>query len=449
MTRFRSTQLVLHAAVVVAVSGCSDGDPPFSLPPGYGDGLTGRAFRSGETNHTLADLQAVQLRLTFDVPAKTTVGHAEIQFQPVETGEPFFLLTPKATRATLDGQPITLDPLRDPDDVTTWTTIPARLVAGTDHVLEIDYPLAAAEYPSGGAELVTSMLDVLEDGRDGDPPHFFEAYGPAGIEADQFQLSVELDVVGGTSPQMVFSNGTQRAIGPGQWTIEFPAYFSSSSVFFHLTTAPYVVRTTTYHGLERDIPIAAYGVDADTAEQAIAVLPDLFADLEATFGPYPHAAFVADLPGHVDVSMEHAGAAITSLGSLSHELCHSWFGRGVLPADGRSGWIDEAVCTWRDFKYMDTLVHAQPSPINLAWYSMWYVATPGMPHADGAALVSHVDAMLAGRGGLRPILRQVFEQWQHKPITTEQFLGFLAAASGLSLDAYDQDHVYDGHPPPR
>jgi hypothetical protein len=433
----------------VSIAGCGDGGDELTLPHGYGDGLSGRGFRAGAISYTLADLQTVTLRLTFDVAAKTTVGHAEIQFKPVEDGEPLFLLTPTATTAMLDGQPVTLGTLRDPDDVTTFTAIPGQLAAGSDHVLEIDYPIDRTSYPDGaGVDLVTSMLDVEEYAAAGAPAHFFEAYGPTGIEADQFQLSVELDVIGGTAPQMLFSNGTQHETAAGQWTIEFPAYFSSSSFFFHLTSLPYVVRETTYQGLEREIPIAAYATNAETADQAIAALPGYLAELESTFGPYPHVAFVADLPGNLNVSMEHAGATITGLFSLSHELCHSWFGRGVLPADGRSGWIDEAVCTWRDVMYADD-VYQRPGPDNLAWYSIWYVATPGQPHIDGAVVASHIDKLLADQGGLRPLLARLFVQSQHRAITTEQFLSFLEAESGLDLDGYVQSHVYDGHPVPR
>ena len=445
---------LLPAALTLA--GCTASTSEFVLPPGYGDGLAGRAFKIGTTNHTLADLQTEELRLTFDVAARTTLGHAEVHFRPVETGEPFFLLTPTARTARLDGRPVTLAKLRDPDDVITLTTIGVELNADSDHVLEIDYPLATtgapgSGYSTTGVDFETAMVDLAgatSATGDGAPANFLEAYAPASIEADQFQLAVELELVGATAPHRLFSNGDQRAVGPRRWTIEFPAYFSTSSFYFRLTEWPFVVREATYHGLARDIPITAYALDGAAADQAIGYLPGYFADLEASFGAYDHPSFVAAITDDLGPSMEYAGATRTSIANLSHELCHSWFGRGVLPADGRSGWIAEAIAFWRDRKYQATPDHGPRAPANLARLSIWQPATVANADFDGSAVLSELDARLADRGGLRPILRTFYAQWNERPITTEQFLRFVETQSGLSLDSYVQEYVY-GEPPAR
>lgn len=435
---------LLRAGFAVAIAGCTEATAEFVLPAGYGDGLTGRAFKIGATNHTLIDLQTEELRLTFDVARQTTLGHAEVHFRPVETGEPFFLLTPTARTARLDRRPVTLATLRDPDDVVTLTTIGVELTAGTDHVLEIDYPLATtgaagSGYSTTGVDFETAMVDVA--GTDA-PANLFEAYGPAGIEADQFQLSVELELVGATAPHRLFSNGVQQAVSPGQWTIVFPDYYSTSSFYFQLTEWPFVVREATYHGLERDLPITAYALDGDAADQAIGYLPGYLADLEASFGPYPHASFVAAITSGLGPSTAYAGATRAAMADLSRELCHSWFGRGVLPADGRSGWIDDGIAFWRERKYQATPDHGPRAPTNLSQFSIWQQATVANPDFAGSAVLSDIDAMLGDRGGLRPILRALYARWQHRPITTEQFLGFLETESGLSLDTYFQEYVY-------
>jgi hypothetical protein len=172
-------------------------------------------------------------------------------------------------------------------------------------------------------------------------------------------------------------------------------------------------------------------------------LPDLFADLESTFGPYLHASFTANIEGG---GMEYAGATTASVGSLSHELCHSWFGRGVLPADGRSGWIDEGICTWRDFHYRPPRDDTR-APANLADYSIWYQESPQDPHFDGALLMTEIDALAADAGGMIPVIRSFYADWRGKPITTEQFLSYVATKTGLALDARFDKYVYGGTRP--
>jgi hypothetical protein len=443
------TRCVAGFLVLGFLVGCAEdpGGPrplvPASLPPGYGDGLTGRSFTTNGIHHTLADLQSVTLQLTFDVEAATTHARAEVRFRPVDTGVPFFLFGPTATAAELDGERVRLATMHDPDNVATFTTLGKALPAGSDHVLVLDYELSSAVYSATGVDFVTAMLDVrfLEVGGAARPA-FLDAYAPSSIEADQFRLSVDLQLVGASAPHRLFTNGTQHAGEPERWTIEFPDYFGTSSFYFHLTEQPLTVLEMSYRGLEGDIPITVYSVDAAVATDAMAALPAWFAELESTFGPYAHASFTANITGVGGGGMEHAGATISSVGALSHELCHSWFARGVFPADGRSGWFDEAICTWRDHGYPRVAEQLVREPSNLANLSMWYQAMPIIPHIHGEWLLREIDGLLADQGGLLPILRTFYLQWRRKVITTEQFLAFLEASAGRSFEPQFRTYVY-------
>jgi aminopeptidase N len=436
-------QILLFALILPA---CADdpGDASVVLPSGYGDGLTGRTFTNAGARHALADLSHVALRLTFDLAAQQYRGHAELQFRPVDTGVPFFLMKPTATAATLDGQPIQLRTTRDPGNLVPLTSIGVELAANSDHTLAVDFPILSPGLTGTGIEFITSMYDGPETFGTASSARYFDRYGPSSIEADQFQMSVDIELVGASMPHQLFSNGSQQATAPGQWSIEFPDSFSTSSFFIQLTGAPYTVRELLYHGLERDIPVIVYALTAEDADTAIANLPALFSDLESTYGPYLHASFTAKIES--GGGMEYAGATVTSLKALSHELCHSWFGRGVLPADGRSGWIDEAICTWRDRGYPPALPTPR-GPTNLASYSIWYQEAPGVFHLDGSVLLSDIESLLADRGGLRPVLRAFYADWRGKPITTEQFLTYLTTKTGLALDTIFDQYVYGGSPP--
>jgi hypothetical protein len=63
--------------------------------------------------------------------------------------------------------------------------------------------------------------------------------------------------------------------------------------------------------------------------------------------------------------MEYCGATMTDPGALGHELTHSWFARGVMPANGNTGWIDEAVASWRDDGYPRASRAPNRSAVNL------------------------------------------------------------------------------------
>lgn len=61
--------------------------------------------------------------------------------------------------------------------------------------------------------------------------------------------------------------------------------------------------------------------------------------------------------------------------------------------------------------------------------------------------MADLDALTADAGGMRPVLRAFYADWRGKPITTEQFLSYLATATGLALDDTFERYVYGGTPP--
>ena len=71
--------------------------------------------------------------------------------------------------------------------------------------------------------------------------------------------------------------------------------------------------------------------------------------LESNFGPFPHdSVTIFAKPGAGRGGMEYAGATATTLGSLRHELNHSYFARSAVPVNGNAGWIDEAIAEWEE-----------------------------------------------------------------------------------------------------
>jgi hypothetical protein len=144
--------------------------------------------------------------------------------------------------------------------------------------------------------------------------------------------------------------------------------------------------------------------------------------------------------------MEYAGATITSLRALSHELAHSWFARGVMPADGRSQWIDEGIVTWRDQRYPTAGALLAAAVTNLGNHSPYLRPMPYYVHYDAARLMSEWQLLFAGSGGLKPLLRGFFTQYRLRSVTQEEFRAYLERESGVDLGAYFRRYV-TGPPP--
>jgi hypothetical protein len=120
---------------------------------------------------------------------------------------------------------------------------------------------------------------------------------------------------------------------------------------------------------------------------------------------------------------------------------HSWFARGVMPANGNAGWIDEAIARWRDLGYPTATATPHRPPINLAGFSPYRRHTPRQSYEMGSLLLSELD-LLFQPGGLRPMLAKLFQEKRRALITTAFFQTFLERQSGISLDAIFSRYVF-------
>src|SRR5690606_12751374 len=133
----------------------------------------------------------------------------------------------------------------------------------------------------------------------------------------------------------------------------------------------------------REIPITVYSPWKSRTKRCKKETIRVMQELEADYGPWGHPSFVAygTLPG--TGGMEHAGATATSFGALDHEMLHSYFAKGVVPANGNSGWIDEAIASWRDKGYQ-RLPKPGFSGSNLGAHSPYKRNTDDRAYALGA-----------------------------------------------------------------
>ncbi len=403
----------------------------------YREWATSRTFFENGRAYTPADFEQVNLDLKFSAPESVARGVSEIEFTAVSDGYAYFLSEADILNATLDGLPTQIQTRRDPDNVENLRVISAPLLQGTPHRLRLEYqvPVSRVGFTNGGVNFLTTMSDL---GRG----NFFEAYAPASFEFDAFALDLNLEIVGGSSPRphSIFANGNVTQSSATSWKISFPGHFTSSSFYVHLTNTPVHVRTGTYQGQAALIPLTIYSRDSALAGDAISRLPALFQELESTYGPYAHSSFIAYISG--SGGMEHSGATITSVSALGHELTHSWFARGVMPSDGRSGWIDEAIASWRDNGYFRANQVGSRAPTNLSRISAFQRFTVYNAYVDGRNLLSEIDFLFAAQGGLRPVLKDFYAAWKGKSIRVADFRFFLEEKSGINLGQLFQKYVY-------
>jgi hypothetical protein len=191
----------------------------------------------------------------------------------------------------------------------------------------------------------------------------------------------------------------------------------------------------------REIPMTVY---SPWKRRTIKFKPEalrVIAELEKDYGPWAHPSFVAYGTMVGTGGMEHSGATATSFGALDHEMLHSYFAKGVMPANGNSGWIDEAIASWRDKGY-------QRNPTtgflgsDLGGQSIYKRNTDKRAYALGNAFMAYLDYRLQDMGGLKAFLRGYFQTYKHQVITEQHFKNNLEFFSGLNLDKEFDTYIW-------
>lgn len=403
-------------------------------------GLSDKVIVKNGISHAPMDFLSQTLTMTFDPDAGTAKGHSVIKFRLRKSGRPYFELQSTVKNIKLDSVATTATSIKDSDGQNqSYWSVDEEVSAGVVHTVELDYELASGRvsFVNDGVRFLTDMTDL--SGK------FFEYWGPVGFEEDAFPMTLNLEVKNSASKHKLYTNGESTQPGNYSWKITFPDYFSKSSFYVHLTNQTTLPsKTLVYKGLKKEIPIEVYGLTNALVDAAVAELPKLFKELEADYGPYPHAKFLAYLNDRSG-GMEYVGATITSVASIDHELLHSWFARSVIPADGRSGWIDEAVASWRDYGYTRASSTLKRTPTNLANYSPFRKTTPSNSYVDGRALMAELDREFSSQGGMKLILRAFFEKYKNKVVNNEEFWSFLEEYTKTDVSAFNLRYALGGN----
>lgn len=375
------------------------------------------------------DFEEAEYNITYDVRRKRTSVKTRITFKAEKSGQPLFDLIPLPKNATLNGEPVKIVETKAPDGSLLRQVV--ETVGPGEHVLELENTFKKNTRYRLLSRKVSSAFWI----RDLKYRKFLEQYIPSNFEFDQYKMIFNVKFEGtARAKQDIYTNGEVTEVSPNEYRIEFPEYYTVSSPYFHTTPKGQKKRIDfTYKSIDgRDIPVTVYTSWWSHPRKFQKESVRVFKELEADYGPWGHKSFVAyeTLPG--TGGMEHAGAAQTSFGALDHEMLHSYFAKGVMPANGNSGWIDEAIASWRDKGYQ-----RKPRPdftgSNLGAHSVYQRNTDSRAYALGNEFMSYLDYRLQDIGGLKAFLKGYFHAYKHTVITTEHFKNNLEFFSGLDL----------------
>jgi hypothetical protein len=408
------------------------------------------------------DIQRITASLVFDGATQTGTGDATLEFVTgPQNGNPIFDLRQTATGAWLDGVPIAVTQVGHHDfgggADAALRVVGTSLPAGTNHTLRVTYSIGTPQ--ASGAGSYQPRMDWSAGPRlafnfgftDLGGGRYLEAWIPANLIFDQFELNLDLRILNTAINHTVISNGTVTSLGANQWSLAFPARFTALSPLLELRasdTLTSATGTVTLPVSGTVVTIEASKLTTGPANLATQVtnLQTWLAENETNIGPYIHGnRFVAffNVGG-----MEYEGGTTSVTGVLRHETFHSWWARGVKPASQPDAWWDEA---WTTFN-IDTPPVATPfdfsaAPVELAPRNPWIRVTAGGSYTFGDRLFEGLAA-LTGVANLEAAMRELYGQRRGTLITTEALEQFLLCRLGnpLVVDGFHR-FVY-GFPDP-
>ncbi|MBU4263673.1 MAG: hypothetical protein KKC76_17595 [Proteobacteria bacterium] len=398
------------------------------------------------------DISRITASLTFDADTSTGTGSALLEFKlGRHSGNPIFDLRQTITGLWLDGAEIPIDQAA-PHDFGGGTGAELRvlervLAAGSSHELQITYSLGlpqaamSGSYPPQIAWSAGPRLTFNFGFTDLAPGRYLEAWVPANLIFDQFELILTLQIVNTSVAHSLITNGSVTSLGANHWQAGFPAVISAFSPLVEVRPADSVTSlsdTVVLPGSGTTITIEAWKTLANTANLATQInnLKTYLADNETAVGPYLHGnRFVAFI--HLG-GMEYDGATTTSQGPLRHETYHSWWGRGLKPASQPDAWQDEA---WTSYQ-IDTEPVSVPfdfaaAPVELCPRNPWVRKTAGLSYSSGTTFWQGMAGFF-GTAALDGLMKDFYAQCDGKPVRTTDIEEFLLHRMGdpLIVDAF-------------
>lgn len=283
---------------------------------------------------------------------------------------------------------------------------------------------------------------------------FMDQYMASNREYDSFPQVYDIDLTALPIEKVLYTTCEKQVLGANSWRVTCPAYFTTSSplIFFESPTTPKATGTyTTLSGKVIPIEVVRSGV-----ESCLQTTINNVRNLEQKFGEWPHARILVRAGG-IGGGMEYAGGFVgTCSGYVGvHELAHNFFARGLMPANGDAGWVDEAIASWvhNNYPVRTTLPEKLTSAsAKMADRDPYRTETHSGAYQQGLRVISYLHHLLSQKetlgfpGGMVGLLKQVFSErvFDHAYLAHE-FQGWIETAANTSYTSLFNDCVYGTH----
>ena len=389
-------------------------------------------------------IQTLRVAYHIDCLKQRASAKARLAFRLLADGYPMFdLVSPRIQSLRLNGSSLpsnALSLIQTPHAKTTLLALNRPLKKNTLHTLALAYQVEKKHLRFRSHRLASFFFWMTDN--EGRERRFLEQYAPANFEGDQFQLQIDLYLQGCKGHYQVITNASRsEEHKPNQhWRLSFPRYFNSSSPFFHFFSSRPASARWFQRSQHREIPVLLYGKKRADILQGMRLIKEVFPFYERLFGAYPHRSLVirmVDFSQSNHHSMEYAGAIVSNLASLRHELTHMWFGRGVFPANGQAGWFDEAIATWAECGFCSFAwlkkrrklkgIRSFRDPAqNLTCGSSYRRTTRWRAYRYGMLVLAEMDALLLRhkRPPMLALLKRFYSQHKRKIVSAKDIYRF-------------------------
>lgn len=382
------------------------------------------------------DFKRADSIVQYDLVAGETRAKTTIKFYQPKTGRPIFDLIPDATSIILNGKSVKAV------EVSLGNVSKAKYL---DQVLKKGQHTVVIENLIDTNVSVKGWIDNKKSVRaafwltDLEDRSYLEQYLPTNLEYDQYPSTIEYEIIGSSDEHVIYTNGEVTDLAMNHWKVEYPSYFSASSFYLHISEKGFNYEEREfYRSIDgRDIPILAYSRQSPTKYMNEA--KKVMAELEKDYGPWPHPQLI--IYGAGSGGMEYAGATITSFSALGHELMHCYFARGTMPAHGNSGWVDEAIASWRDWKYRQASKYSLIRT-SMGGHSVYRRHTDKAAYKMGRRFMGHLDEKFEKKGGMKKFLKDFFENRKFKPFKTPEFEADIEKFFNADVGSLFNKHVY-------
>ncbi len=394
------------------------------------------AFMSGDQKAVWTDFQKADYRVVFDVKKQKVESITEIEFEILEEGFPLFDSVNEVSEILVNGILVGQRLIKTPGNETSLRIIEKKLKPGLHKMTITSSLLKGVVFDKKKVSAGFFMKDMRDR-------EFLERYLPSNLEYDQYKIKLQAQVVGTDKEHRLFTNGKfLRNRKKNSFSVEYPSFFNASSLYFHLVPKKkFKVKESKFTSIDgREVPITVYSkskvLNSLTKRKIFKVLKEL----EKDYGPWPHPQMILYSNSKLRGGMEYAGAAVSGWFAIGHELQHGYFARAVMPKNGSSGWIDEAIASWRDFFHRKSKKPKFDSS-DLGNKSPYVRKTDLASYKKGRSFMSYLEYKITKETNtnLKAFLRSYFANRKYSTVDNEVFIKDLEEFTGLDMQkTFDQ-----------